>query len=105
MRLFSINVINPYPENNERKMLNMTIHLSGRNADVFGKITHVNEPIAEIKRGILKIINLDLINTTIPKRKKITYITKNRTIRFSGLYISLIELLDPTIFRLYPILS
>ena len=85
MRLFSINVINPYPENSERKMLNMTIHLSGRNADVFGKITHVNEPIAEIKRGILKIINFDLIKPTIPEGNKNTLVTKNRTIRFIGL--------------------
>ena len=85
MRLFSINVINPYPENSERKMLNMTIHLSGRNADVFGKITHVNEPIAEIKRGILKIINFDLIKPTIPEGNKNALVTKNRTIRFIGL--------------------
>jgi hypothetical protein len=85
IRLFSINEINPYPENNERKMLNMTIHLSGRNADVFGKIIHVNEPITEIRRGILKMINFDLIKPTIPDGSKIAFITKNRIIRFVGL--------------------
>ena len=85
MRLFSINVINQYPENNERKMLNMTIHLSGRNADVFGKIIHVNEPITEIKRGILKIINFDLIKPIIPEGNKNALVTKKRTIRFIGL--------------------
>jgi hypothetical protein len=66
-------------------MLNIIIHLSGRKADVFGKIIHVKEPIAEIKRGILNIINFDLIKPTIPDGNKIAFITKNRTIRFNGL--------------------
>jgi hypothetical protein len=48
MYLFSINKTNPYPENNERKMLKMVIHLSGRNA-MFGTNTQINEPINEIK--------------------------------------------------------
>ena len=52
--LFSTRIINPYPENNERKILNITIHLSGRNADIFGDTIHENEPINEVKRGILR---------------------------------------------------
>ena len=66
-------------------MLNITIHLSGRKADVFGKTIHENEPINEIKRGILKIIIFDLIKPITPEGNKIAFITKNRTIRFTGL--------------------
>ena len=66
-------------------MLNMTIHLSGRNVDVFGKIIHVNEPANEMNSGILKIFSFDLIIPIIPKGNRIAFITKKRTIRFTGL--------------------
>ena len=66
-------------------MLNMTIHLSGRNADVFGKIIHVNEPINEMNSGILKMVSFDLIIPIIPEGNKIAFIIKKRTIRFTGL--------------------
>lgn len=85
MYLFSINNTNPYPENTERKMLNIVIHLSGRNADVFGNAIQENEPINEMKRGILKMLIFDFINPTNPAGSKIPLITKNRTIKFTGL--------------------
>ena len=66
-------------------MLNIVIHLSGRNADVYGTNTQVNEPINEIKKGILKILIFDFSKPTNPVGSKITFITKNRTIKFTGL--------------------
>jgi hypothetical protein len=85
MYLFSINKTNPYPENNERKMLKMVIHLSGRNAEVFGNTIQEKEPTNEIKKGILKIFIFDFTKPTIPVGNKIPFITKKRTIKFNGL--------------------
>ena len=65
----------------------MVIHLSGRNADVFGDKTHENEAANEMKKGILKIFifDFDFNRPTTPAGNKIAFITKNSTIRFTGL--------------------
>jgi hypothetical protein len=84
MYLFSISNTNPYPENNESKILNMVIYLSSTNVAVFGNNIQENEPINEIKKGILKIFIFDFIKPTNPAGNKIPFITKKRTIKFTG---------------------
>ena len=65
----------------------MVIHLSGKNADVFGNTTHENEATNEMKKGILKIfiVDFDFNRPTTPAGNKIAFNTKNSTIRFTGL--------------------
>ena len=86
MCLFSINVTNPYPENIDKNILKIIIHLSGKNADVSGKTTHENEPNKEIIRGIFRIMFLDFITPIIPVSTKIPLISKNQIIKFNAVY-------------------
>jgi hypothetical protein len=84
--LFSINVTNPYPENIDKNILKIIIHLSGKNADVLGNITHENEPISEIIRGIFRIMFLDFIKPITPVGTKIPLISKNIITKFNAVY-------------------
>jgi hypothetical protein len=86
MRLLSINITNPYPENIERNILKMIIHLSGKRADVFGYIIQVNEPTNEIIRGIFRITFLDFIKPITPVGNNMPHITRNKTLKFNELY-------------------
>ena len=86
MCLFSIKVTNPYPENIDKNIQKIFIHLSGKNADVLGKTIHENEPNSEIIRGIFRIMFLDFITPITPVGTKIPLISKNQIIKFDAVY-------------------
>ena len=86
MRLLTINVANPYPENIERNILKMIIHLSGSRADVPANIIQVNEPSNEIIRGIFRIVILAFIKPITPEGNNIPHITRNKIPKFTELY-------------------
>jgi hypothetical protein len=86
MCLFSINVINPYPENIDRNILKIIIHLSGKNADVLGNTTHENEPNSEIIRGIFSMMFLDFMTPITPVGTKKPLISKNKITKFNAVY-------------------
>jgi hypothetical protein len=67
-------------------MLKIIIHLSGRNAEVFGYTSHEKEPNSEIIVGISRLIFLDLDIPIIPVGIKIPLITRNNIRRFKSLY-------------------
>src|SRR5688572_776430 len=67
-------------------MLKIIIHLSGRNAEVFGYTNHENEPNSAIIVRISKPTFLDLDIPIIPVGIKMPLITRNNMRRFGSLY-------------------
>lgn len=77
---------NPYPEKIDMKILNITIHRSGKNAEVFGYNIQENEAINEITSGIFSVALFDLKNPNTPVGNKKPLITRSSITKFNELY-------------------